>query len=274
MRKLLASALVTALFPSTAMAVIGPPISFSTGNSIYLVNPDGSRLTLLYRGGRGTAVQGVDLKRGGGEVAFVENHVLKVLAYDDSGRATAPPRIISLPCPVALSVDHNSADDSLAVKDGCAPNHIWRVAPGAMAAYPQPLITRSDTIGDVIWSRDGTRLYYELADGLHAYYAASGASQTVFPDHTMWSPTLNGDRLILAGTNNTYFIHDFVTGNNTPGCTTGQMIHYGNDDSQMVYRIPGRNTSFTVAVQNSNCLGGPLLLTRAGAYAGIDWAAP
>ena len=274
MRKILAAALATIVLPSAAGAITGPPISFSTGNSIYLVNPDGSGLALLYQGARGTAVQSVDLKRGGGEVAFIENHVLKVLPYGANGRPIAGPRVISLPCPVALSVDHNSADDSLAVKDGCAPNHIWRVAAGAAAAYPQPLVTQPQTIGDVVWSRDGSRLYYEYIDGLRAFDPATGANMVVYPDHTVWSPTLNGDRLILAGTNNTYFIHDFASGADAPGCTTGQMIHYGDDDAQMVYRIPARNLSFYVAVQNSNCLGGPHVLTRAGAYAGIDWAAP
>jgi len=41
----------------------------------------------------------------------------------------------------------------------------------------------------------------------------------------------------------------------------------------MAFRIPARS-GFYVAVENSNCSGGPHVLTRAGAYAGIDWAAP
>ena len=270
MRQFLLGVLATVAVPSAAGAVIGPPISFSSGNSIYLVNPDGTGLSTVYQGARGTAVQSVDLKPGGGEVAFVENHVLKVLTYGETGRPTSAPRTISLPCAVALEVDHNPTDGSLAVKDGCAPNHIWRV--NSTGAHL--MITQPSTIGDIRWSSDGSHLYYEFADGIRAFYPATGATQTVYPDHTIWNPTLTGDRLILASTNNNYFIHDFATGIDAPGCTQGQMIHDGNDDAQMVFRIPAHN-GFYVAVESTSCAGGPRLITgHAGAYAGIDWAAP
>ena len=269
MSKIVAAMLATLALPSAAGAVTGPPISFSAGNSIYRVTPDGTGLTLVYQGGRGSAVQWVDLKRGGGEVAFIENHILKVLTYNELGRATSAARTISIPCPVALAVDHNPADDSLAVKDGCAPNRVWRVdSTGAHA-----MITDSNTIGDIDWSADGSHLYYEAVDGIRAFYPATGATAVVYSDHTIWSATPDGDRLIIATTNNNYLIHDFTTGADSPGCTQGQIIHYGNGDTQMVFRIPARS-GFYVAVENTNCASGLHVLTRAGAYAGVDWAAP
>ena len=269
MSKLLVAMLATLALPSAAGAVVGPPISFSTGNSIYLTNADGTGTTLLYQGGRGTAVQWVDLKRGGGEVAFIENHLLKVLTYNQYGRATSAARTITIPCPVALDVDHNPADDSLAVKDGCAPNHIWRVdSTGA-----HMMVTDNNTIGDIVWSGDGSRLYYEAIDGIRAFYPATGATAVVYPDHTIWSATPDGDRLVMASTNNNYFIHDFTTQSDSAGCTQAQMVHYGNADTQIAFRIPARS-GFYVAVENTNCASGLHVLTKAGAYSGIDWAAP
>ena len=270
MSKFLLGVLATVALPSAAGAVIGPPISFASGNTIYLVNPDGTGLSTVYQGPRGTAVQWVDLKPGGGEVAFVENHVLKILSYGDTGRPTSAPRTIVLPCAVALEVDHNPADGSLAVKDGCAPQHIWRVdSTGAHLMVTQPT-----TIGDVIWSSDGSHLYYDLADGIHSFDPATGGTALVLsPDRSMWSATQTGDRLVLGTTNGNYFIHDFATGVDAPGCTQGQVFHYGNGDSQMVFRIPAHN-AFYVAVENTNCSGLRLITSRAGAYAGIDWAAP
>lgn len=64
-----------------------------------------------------------------------------------------------------------------------------------VSASPQPLVTRTDVISDVMWSRDGTRLYAEVANGINALDVATGSSMPVFADHTMWSTALNAYRI-------------------------------------------------------------------------------
>jgi len=274
LRNLAFGVLIAATLPAPAAAIVGPPIAYGASNTIYLVNPDGTGLRALYSAGRKASLTGIDLRRGGGQIAIIENHQLKVLDYDDRGVAIGSARTISFPCGTILEADYG-ADGSLAAKDGCFPNHIWRVAPGASVSDAAPLVTESTTIGDVDWSRDGARIYYESADGLRAYDVASETSSVIYPDHSMWDVTTTGDRLILASTNWNYFVRDLASGTDTPGCTQGYAIHYGNNDTQMVYRTPTQRSAFYILVTNSDCSGAPFRITgKAGAYLGPDWAAP
>lgn len=264
-----------AALAAPAGAIIGPPIAYGTTSTIYLVNPDGTGLRSLYTAPRKSSISWFSVKPGGGEIAFVENHKLKVLDYDGGGVAVGSARSESLPCSTVLEPDY-APDGSLAVKDGCFPQHVWRIAPGASASDQSPLITTSETIGDVMWSRDGARLYYDLADGIRAYDVASGTSSVVSPDLSMWDVTQTGDRLILGTTNYQYIVRDLVSGTDTNGCTQAFAIHYGNGDTQMVYRSPASHGGGSyIMVTNSDCSGAPFRLTgKAGSYIGPDWAAP
>src|SRR5688500_15501200 len=89
--------MLSVLFWGTAAAAAGtgPEIAFvkaGTYSEIYLVDPDGSRLRLLYRSGQRLRIFTIDMKPGGGELAFEEvaccssaNAALKVVRYDDAG---------------------------------------------------------------------------------------------------------------------------------------------------------------------------------------------
>ena len=273
---ILAATLYASALPGIAQATIGPPIGYGAANTIYLVNPDGTGLTAVYRAPKKAILTSFDLHPGGGEVALIENKKLKVLQYDERGVATGPARSISIPCAVILEADYGP-DGALAVKDGCAPNHLWRVAPGASAADPSPLLTDPDTLDDVKWSRDGSRIYYDALDGIRALDVATKTSSVVYPEsHTMWDVTDSGDRLILASTNFNYFVHDFSSNADTNGCTQAYVVHYGNNDAQMVYRSPASHGGGSyILLTNSDCSGAPFRITgKAGAYLGPDWAAP
>jgi hypothetical protein len=271
---LLAGALLSAV-ASPALSTIGPPIGYISGSTIFLVNPDGTGLAGVYTAPRKSTLSSLSLRPGGGEVAFVENHKLKILDYDDRGVATGAARSVSFPCGTILESDY-APDGSLAVKDGCAPNNIWHVAAGASSSDSSPVVTSGETIGDVMWSRDGARIYYDLADGIRSYDVATGTSTVISPDHSMWDVTQTGDRLILGGSNYSYFVHDLTSGNDTPGCTQAFAVHYGNNDTQMVYRSPvAHGGGSYILLINSDCSGAPFRITgKAGAYVGPDWAAP
>jgi hypothetical protein len=128
----------------------------------------------------------------------------------------------------------------------------------------------------VTWSRDGSRIYYEFADGIRSYDLATDTSTVIYPDHSIWDVTQTGDRLIVGGNNYSYFVHDVASGRDTPGCTQAFAVHYGNNDTQMVYRSPASHGGGSyILLTNSDCSGVPFRITgKAGAYIGPDWAAP
>jgi hypothetical protein len=276
----------TAAFATTAQGEIGPPIAYvsqsSTRFDIYLVNPDGTGLSRLYGGAAKHTISAIDLKPGGGEIAFTDQYKLKILAYDERGVAVGSPRSIALPCN-ALGVDYHPTDGSLAVADECSPRHIWRLAAGASAVDPVPLATGTNIILRR-WSRSGARLYYRGPGGLFAYDPATGSSTVVDaqPIGDMSDVTLTGDRAILQQSGGpagppegSFTIQDFTTGAITNGCTLALMPHYGNSDTQMVYKQPGDRSNATyVMVHKTDCSGAPFRLTGRGTYWSIDWRAP
>src|SRR5688572_32768258 len=84
-----AALLTTAVHAQTAG---GPPIAYvkrvSNGDEIYLVNPNNTGLTRIYKAPSKIQVTMLDLRPGGGEIAFLENFAkLKILAFDSLGRA-------------------------------------------------------------------------------------------------------------------------------------------------------------------------------------------
>jgi hypothetical protein len=279
--KIAAFTWLTAL-ASPAAAVIGPPIAYSTPSTIYLVNPDGTGRSTLYTAPRKTSITMLDLKPGGGELAIVEAYKLKVLNYDERGLPVGSARTIAIPCGTILVVDHHPTDGSIIAADGCTPNHIWRIAPGATAADPQPLVTSQAMIASPRWSSDGSRIYYETVGGIIAFDVSSGTSTTINSDWGFWDVTRTGDRLILEGSggptnlpNGTNAIFDVPSRTTTPGCTLAQTFRFGPGDVQMAYRtVPNHGASY-VMVQNADCSGAPFRLTgKAGLYPGLDWAAP
>lgn len=276
----------TAAAATSAQGEIGPPIAYvsqsSTRFDISLVNPDGTGLSRLYGGAAKQSIYAIDLKPGGGEIAFTLQYKLKILAYDARGVAVGAPRSIAIPCNV-LAVDYHPTDGSLAVLDECSPRHIWRLAAGAGAVDPTPLITASLLLSPR-WSRSGARLYYRGSGGLLGYDPVSGTSTVVDaqPIGSMSDVTLTGDRGILEQSggpsglpDGTYKIQDFATGTVSNGCMLAKAPHYGNSDTQMVYKQPAdKSNASYVMVQNTDCSGAPFRLTGRGTYWSIDWRAP
>jgi hypothetical protein len=125
-----------------------------------------------------------------------------------------------------------------------------------------------------MWSRDGARVYYEMADGIRSYDVATGTSAVIYPDHSMWDVTQTGDRLILATTNSNYIVRDLAAGTNGNGCTQALNVHYGNSDTQMVYRLLAHGGGSYLLLANSDCSGAPFRIAgKTGAYLAPDWAA-
>lgn len=127
--------MIKALLPLASMLVAdaamaagtGPEIAYVKSGSfseIYLVEPDGTRLRQLYRSKQRMRIFALDMRPGGGELAFEEvgtsssTATLKVLRYDNSGTLMETK---SLPVCRISSLDYQpSAGGDLLYKDTCA----------------------------------------------------------------------------------------------------------------------------------------------------------
>src|SRR5579872_4616851 len=87
--------LVAILLSAAIPASAAPPIAYAkvgSGNvdEVWLVNPDGTGATRVYRGTSKTSLFNVDVRPGGGQVAFIEfyqgtNYRIKIVSYDVNG---------------------------------------------------------------------------------------------------------------------------------------------------------------------------------------------
>ncbi len=109
-----------------AAAGVGPEIAYvKAGNTseIYLVDPDGSRVRSLYRSAQRMRIFTLDMKPGGGELAFEEvgstaaTATLKVVTYDDAGSRLSTK---SLPVCRILSLDYHPSGSDVLYLDSCS----------------------------------------------------------------------------------------------------------------------------------------------------------
>lgn len=117
---------VSLLFSGTAAAgAVGPQIAYTTvgtQTTITLVDPDGSRRRVLYKSPSRMRIFVLDIKPGGGELAFEEvkstggNATLKVLRYDDAGTLLATK---TLPVCRIGSLDYHPSGSDLLYLDSC-----------------------------------------------------------------------------------------------------------------------------------------------------------
>ena len=123
--------LAAGLMTSTAgfAQAIGPSIAYvkgsARGDSIYLVDPDGTGLTKVYQAPRqgrvGSQIDRVTIKPGGGAVAFIQDSThLWVQAFGGTGQPDGTAYEIDVPGNCALYDPDYRADGSLYVSDSCA----------------------------------------------------------------------------------------------------------------------------------------------------------
>ena len=94
LRPVLAAALLAIGTTAVAQTAGGPPIAYvkrvSNGDEIHLVSPEGTEGRRIYKARSKVQITQLDLRPGGGEVAFLEGFTtLKILAFDDLGRPLA-----------------------------------------------------------------------------------------------------------------------------------------------------------------------------------------
>lgn len=292
------SLLIAVLLATTgvaAQAAGGPPIAYvkaaSNGDEIHLVSPDGTERLLIYKARSKIQIRMLDLRPGGGEVAFLENlYALKILAFDDYGRPLpGNPREIrrvSSPCGLE-SPDYHPTNGTLLFGEGCGRDRaIWTVQSGASQRDASPLLS-SFAVFRARWSRLGDFIYYVglrdnagTNDPVYLYRRTTGPGT---PDElgpldgfSTFDVARQGEKVFWSVGNGTFKLLDLgVAGATTVTapvleCPRGMRMSYSPSDSEMVYSTSASNGGNYVMVGPTNC-GTPSRLTGKGSWGWVDW---
>jgi len=274
---------------SPSIAGVGPEIAYQeqhqNGDEIYLINPDGTGHSLVFKGPSKYFVSSLDMRPGGGELAVALRTRLFIVDYDDRGVKTSSREItIAKGCNTG-ALDYHPSDGSLLVGQSCGSSNtkIFRLAAGASSLDPTPILSFSYYAG-VRWSRSGSRIYYSYggAPGIFAFDPATSTSTQVQGSGWELSDVLQlGEQTVINVSggpaqlpDGSYRIGDLTTGQQRDGCRLATTIHFGPNDTQMVFRTPLAQGGYYVLVQNSDCSGTPFRLTGKGAFYYVDWRAP
>ena len=254
----------------TASVGFAQPIAYvkgsAKGDSIYLINSDGTGETKIYQAPRtgrfGGQIDRLSINASGTEVAFVLNDTQLMIqnATDPSDPADEIP--IAGDC--ALYDPDYRSDGGLYVSDSCG--KIWLV--GTVSGTASPIVENVNVSG--LAARGDDLLYVDdsgsgLGGTLYLRAAAGGSTTTI--GSISYSLPLYVDAVgnigVLSG-RSSYRTINLSNAAESAGCTTGGMVEYSPDGSQMVYEF--RNS---LLVLNSDCSGAPFRLAR-GADA-VDW---
>ena len=262
----------------------GPEIGYSKsspkGDSIYLVDPDGTAQTKLYQapGTRGAPgqISELALRPGGGEAAFVQDFgKLLILSYDDRGQAVGTPVRITVgdhspPCAIT-DIDYRS-DGTLLIS---ACNAAYIRAPGESTATF--LFAANDLIA-LRWMRDGSILFddSEGTGRVLKRRASNGTITTVGP-HSYFNLHIGmargSDRAAISDTAS-FKVIDLTTGSTADGCKSAGQVNFSPADTEILYRSSGSTTQSSILfVQKADCSGQPFRLAIKGGYRAITWRA-
>lgn len=273
----------------------GPPIAYvkrlSNGDEIHLISPDGTERMRLYKAPSKIGITMLDLRPGGGEVAFLESYrTLKILAFDELGRPLPgnPRQIrrVSSPCTVE-SPDYHPTNGTLLFVEGCGRDRaVWTVQSGAGQRDESPLFS-SVAVFRARWSRLADTIYYVgLRDGAassdptYLYRRVGNAAPEELGELRSWSTfdvARVGEKLFWNLDNGGFQMLDFAAGSTVAdavllNCPTGSQMSRSPDDSEMVFQSPwARGKGNYVMFSRTNCTTDPRALTGEGNWGALDW---
>ena len=273
---------------TAASAQVGPEIAFAkgSGNSeIYLINPDGTGHRLLYSGPRNTEIFHIDIRPGGGQLAFEEhnkpkrganptNSAIKIIDYDANGSVVGSIRTLQLTC-LTGSLDYHPTDGTLLYRN-CAPERIYRLNTTIMTSSDLGLVSDAFLAS---WL-DSTHILYHtnatnFADRkLWTVSTADLAAPTAVaasPPGTLDTST-SGDKALLSPGSDVRLVD--VTAKSIEGYQMeAQRGHFSPDDSKVIYITGiafGKPGQF-ILIRNFDGSGSQTNLIGRGKFTALDW---
>ena len=287
LRSLLLSALsITACSQAVAQTSGGPPIAYvkfgGTTQDLYLVNPDGSGARKLYSAPRKFYITTLDLKPGGGEIAFVERAsgspvTLKVLSFTAAGVAIGNPRSLAMPCAPDY-IDYHPTAPKLIFSAICGTNSAIGTIDtnGSNFAIVRAAPTQTNWHGQPRWKRDGTYLYVYSNDPV-AYNLCRndcvGADSVYFSSSQIGRIDVGrlGDTVLI---DTPVFYISEIDGSSgamlRSNFLTGRGGHYSADDKDVLY-LSNHSASGDYLLVYHGDTGITTRLTTKGDFGPFDW---
>ena len=278
---MIAVLLATVATPAPALAAGGPAIAYSkvagSAQELYLVNPDGTGTRKIYTAGRKASIGSIDLKPGGGEVAFVErsgSSTLKIIAFDAQGIPAGSPRTIAMPCAPDY-IDYHPTDPILLVTAVCGSSigvgTIGTDGSGFALEHQGP--TSTSWYGQARWLQDGTYVYVRAISASSHQLCRNACEGS---DLIYSSPTIS--RMDASRTTSTHLLIEqgtpFVSELDLSTATTNFSIagtdgHYSPDDQRILFETPHAASGDYLHIRNAD--GSIFRLTGKGDYGAKDW---
>jgi hypothetical protein len=272
---------------TAATAQVSPEIAYAKGGGraeVYLTNTDGTGRRLLYRGAARTEIFHVDIRPGGGELAFEEHSTsnsggavasaIKVIKYDASGSVVGPIRTLQLTC-LSGSLDYHATEDSLLYRNCSAPARINSLNTTTWTSTDLGLPHHAFV---ATWL-DATNLLYYVNDdpnpaANNKYWKVSTANlasptQVVsYPSPGSFDPSTSGDKVLLSGFSAVRLID--VTAGQVSLFQPGNKGHFSPDDQHVLY-ITGDGGGQFMLIRRTDGAGSPANLAGKGNYTAVDW---
>lgn len=277
-----ALSLILGLIATPSLAAgVGPQIAYvksGTYSEIYLVDPDGTRLRQLYRSGRSLRIFALDMRPGGGELAFEEvassggNGTLKVIRYDNSGTRLATK---SIPACRILFLDYHPdpSRSELLYGDSCGGTRVLNTA--TMASTP---VAVAPGINKAVW-RGGSEFIYNRstpsASEILLAPVSSPAATTVVGEVRLASNmdlSTSGNLLLVDPVDfGELSLFNMTTGQEQKSWQIGQHGRFSPDGTQVVY-VSGYDVRGSyVFIRKFDGSGSKVTLAAKGAFGPVDW---
>lgn len=291
---MIAALLLGSAGSANAQASGGPPIAYvkrlSNGDEIHLISATGSERLQVYKARSKVQITMLDLRPGGGEVAFTENHrTLKILAFDNLGRPLADNprtiRTVSSPCTVE-SPDYHPTSGTLLFVEGCGRDRAVRTVQKDAGQADGTAVFSSVAVFRARWSRLGDVIYWlgprqnaSSSDPDYLYRFTGPSSHAELGAITNWGTfdvARVGDK-VFWGDEQGFRMLDFSQGATTAdaaslNCPSGSRMTRSSDDTQMAFQSPwARGKGNYVMIGVTSCATDPTALTGAGSWGWLDW---
>jgi len=241
---------------AAASANAAPPIAYAKLGSrgaqeVWLINPDGSSPTRVYSGPAKVSLSDLDVRPGGGQLAFIEGGTaIKVVSYDTSGVQT---RVDIVP-QAAGCRDYGldfRGDGALLYGSNCGSGTSLNVKEWNGATSIDLIANAKNQVNKIRWLRDGSGFVWQTATATGLEFRKSDlgnpSSWTVIwkiPYPTGSVPNLDmahqTDAMILNFGSSTQIERvpfDFAGVGPATVVATGGDGHFGPDDNQILYRV-------------------------------------
>ena len=265
---------VTLVTSSAAVAAVGPPIAYSIGRDVYLVNQDGSGKQLVYRGATRTSIFSISMKKDGGEMSFEEvvsnGQAAKLITirYGATGAGTV---VRSVPgCRFSVSTRD---DGAILAADFCT----GAVNYAATATDALTPVAIGRPASKVAWMADGSFLYASQGTIWQATMASPGGIairtqdcvQDLAPAHAA------GEALVAVGQicDGPRIDRMLVPTGTTERLAAGTDSGYSSDDRCFIFVPPRSRRGTSLLIARVDGTGSSVQLGNNANYNSVDWRA-